>query len=314
MSDDHLAPSPLVKQKALHSGPEGVQWLADLPRLVAELERHWSVAVEASLSGGSAAYVARVRTQDGRRAVLKLAAPGEDFGAQARTLADAGGRGYVELLARDADRRAMLLEALGPSLAALRLPPAETMEILCAMLREAWKLPRTAEREAAHGGEKAASLHRMVVDLWRELGAPCSERVMREALRCAERRASAFAWERCVVVHGDCHPDNALQVLRARPGAEVGFVFVDPDGFLAEPAYDLGVVLRDWCEEILVADDPRGLLRGYCDLLAERTGIDDTAIWEWGFVERVTSGLFCLQSGLAAMGRRLLDSAERLSP
>jgi streptomycin 6-kinase len=186
------------------------------------------------------------------------------------------------------------------------------LAILCAMLREAWKVPVTAERRAAHSEDKAAVLHRLVTDLWAALGAPCSEHVMREALRCAERRASAFALDRCVVVHGDCHPANALQVLRPRPGAEVGFVFVDPDGFLAEPAYDLGVVLRDFCDEVLAAGDPCALLRGYCALLAGETGIDEAAIWEWGFLERVTSGLYCLHAGFTAMGRQFLASAERL--
>jgi streptomycin 6-kinase len=312
-SEGRIELPPLVKQKALHSGPEGERWLADLPRLLAELEGEWAITAGESLAGGTAAYVARARTRDGQPVVLKIGLPTEDVGAEIQALADADGRGYVRLLASDARRRAMLQEALGSSLETLQLPPEEAMAILCAMLREAWKLPVTDERRATHAEEKAAALHRMVVDLWKELDGPCSERVMREALRCAERRASAFSLDRCVVVHGDSHPANALQVLRPRPGAEVGFVFVDPDGFLAEPAYDLGVVLRDWCEQVLAAEDPRELLRMYCDLLAGETGIDDTAIWEWAFVERVTSGLFSLWSGFDEMGRRFLESAERLA-
>lgn len=303
-----------VQQKALHSGPEGEQWLADLPRLVTELEEQWGLAVGESLAGGSAAYVARARTREGRDCVLKIALPSEDFGAQLETLTDAGGHGYVQILASDAARRAMLQEALGSSLEALRTPPEQAMTILCAMLREAWKLPVTAERRAAQSEDKAASLHRMVTGLWSELDRPCSERVLREALRCAEQRASAFDLDRCVVVHGDPHPANALQVLEPRPGAEVGFVFIDPDGFLAEPAYDLGVVLRDWCDQILAADDPHQLLRTYCARLAETSGIDGAAIWEWGFVERVSSGLYCMRSGLDALGRHLLETAERLLP
>lgn len=304
----------LVKQRALHSGPEGARWLAELPRLVAELEAQWGITAGEALAGGTAAYVARARTRDGGDAVLKIGVPSEDFDAEVRTLVEAGGHGYVQLLARDLARRAMLQEALGSSLEALRPPPERALAILCAMLREAWKLPVTAARRAAHAGDKAAVLHRMVFDLSRELDGACSERVVREALRCAERRASAFDLDRCVVVHGDCHPANALQVLRPRPGAEVGFVFVDPDGFLAEPAYDLGVVLREWCDEVLAAEAPRELLRAYCELLAAETGVDEAAIWEWGFLERVTSGLYCVRSGMEAMGRRFLEAAERLSP
>jgi streptomycin 6-kinase len=301
-----------VRQKVLHGGEEAARWLAELPRVVAELEEAWGITAGETLEGGSAAYVARVRTRGGGEAVLKVALPGEDVGAQIQTLADAGGRGYVRLLASDGARRAMLQEALGSSLEVLRPPPRETRKILCALLREAWKVPVTGARRAAWAGDKAAVLHRMIDELWRELGGPCSERVRREALRCAERRAAAFDLERCVVVHGDGHPANALQVIRPRPGAEVGFVLIDPDGFLAEPAYDLGVVLRDWCDEVLAADDPRGLVRGYCELLARDAGVDDAAIWEWGFAERVSSGLYLARLGLDALGRRFLASAERL--
>ncbi|MEO3821923.1 hypothetical protein [Plantactinospora sp. B24E8] len=53
-----------------------------------------------------------------------------------------------------------------------------------------------------------------------------------------------------------------------RPGAESGYVFVDPDGFLAEPAYDLGVVLRDWCPQLL-AGDPYAVARRCTRLVAD---------------------------------------------
>lgn len=312
---DRLVELPLpVRQKVLHGGEAAARWVADLPRVVAELEEAWGITTGETLEGGSAAYVARVRTRGGEEAVLKIALPSEDVGAQIRTLAEADGRGYVRLLASDVARRAMLQEALGSSLEVLRPPPEEALAILGALLREAWKVPVTDERRAAWSGDKAAVLHRLIARLWSELGGPCAERVRREALRCLERRAAAFDLERCVVVHGDGHPANALRVIRPRPGAEVGFVLIDPDGFLAEPAYDLGVVVRDWCDEVLAADDPRGLVRGYCELLARASGVDEDAIWEWGFAERVSSGLYLARLGLDALGRSFLASAERLVP
>ena len=145
----------------------------------------------------------------------------------------------------------MLLEALGPPLAPLPLSPEQKIALLCQMLCQAWQAPRPAALAVTPDDEKAGQLYRMVSRLWEDLGHPCSERVVNVALQYAERRAAAFDLERSVVVHGDPHPWNALQVLAPRPGAEAGFVFVDPVGFLADPAYDLGVVLRDWCEELL---------------------------------------------------------------
>ena len=64
-----------------------------------------------------------------------------------------------------------------------------------------------------------------------------------------------------------------IDVLDPRPGAETGYVFVDPDGFVADRAYDLGVVLRDWSSTLL-GPDARTVAEGYCRLLAEHTGVD----------------------------------------
>lgn len=335
MNERALQIPSLVQQKVSALGTQGEHWLADLPDVIAHLERQWSITVRQSLTGGSASYVAHARTVDGRDAILKIAIPGLDIAGEARTLASARGRGYVSLLAYDAQQHALLLEALGPSMAQLTLPPELAIEVLCQMLRQAWEVPRPAPnksptvskdsgmlrqaQESPHpvvptltpANEKAGQLGRLVSNLWEHLGRPCSERVVMQALRYAERRSAAFDLDRCVVVHGDPHPGNALQVLASRAGAESGFVFVDPDGFLADPAYDLGVVLRDWCQQLL-SGNALGLARQYCELLSAWADVDATAIWEWGFLERVSTGLYVLAFGAEDLGRPFLETAEML--
>ena len=46
--------------------------------------------------------------------------------------------------------------------------------------------------------------------------------------------------------------------------------------------------------------------------LAQRCGLDATAIWEWGVLERVTSGLWCTRIDLQPLGRQMLIVADRL--
>ena len=89
-------------------------------------------------------------------------------------------------------------------------------------------------------------------------------------------------------------------------------MFVDPDGYLADPAYDLGVALRDWCPELLAASDPAALARRYCRTLAAHSGHDEDAIWEWGYLERVSTGLYCLAMGADELGRPFLQTAAAL--
>lgn len=186
------------------------------------------------------------------------------------------------------------------------------LAVLCALLAEAWEVPRPEPATLADAQHKAVVLAQLVSALWEELSRPCSARVVALALRYAERRRAATELERAVVVHGDPHPDNALQVLAERRGAESGFVFIDPDGFLADPTYDLGVVLRGWCDQLL-AGDATATGRRCCRLLASLTGLDETAIWEWGFLERVSTGLYLLQFGAHDLSRPYLESAERIA-
>ena len=84
---------------------------------------------------------------------------------------------------------------------------------------------------------------------------------------------------------------------------------MDPDGLLAEPAYDLGVLMREWSGELLGGDAAR-LGRERCARLSRLTGVDTRAIWEWGFVERVSTGLFATRVGADHVGTEMLDVAE----
>lgn len=311
---EHGAPfiQPIVRRKAESLGEDGRRWLAGLSDLVAELESRWSVRVDRSLSGGTAAFVAAAHTADGSPVVLKVSLPDPDIGDEIGTLERARGRGYVRLLANDRARRAVLLEALGPALSQMNLPPEEQIETLCRLLTTVWTVPPPASGPSAVPHDKATALDGLVRRLWRQLDEPCSQDVVDRALQFARRRAEAFDPTRSVQVHGDAAAPNALSVLSPRPGAETGFVFVDPDGFVGDRAYDLGVALRDWCAELLASEDPRELARRYCELLARHTGADTEAIWEWGYLERVSTGLYVLAMGARDMSRPFFQTAEAL--
>ena len=47
--------------------------------------------------------------------------------------------------------------------------------------------------------------------------------------------------------------------------------------------------------------------------MAERHGLDAVAIWEWGVVERVSTGLITTKIGLQPVGRQMLALADRIA-
>jgi streptomycin 6-kinase len=61
-------------------------------------------------------------------------------------------------------------------------------------------------------------------------------------------------------------------------------------------------------------EDPVELMQGdpheRSRRLAALTGLDETAIWEWGAVERVSTALVLTGLGLEPIERQMLEAAE----
>ena len=287
----------VVREKALAVGAQA--WLDSLSVLVAHLERDWSISVGRPYSDSSEAFVAPATCTDGTEAVLKLIVPRDNDAAAHEILALrlANGDGCARLLRDDVARGAVLLERLGRSLHDLGLPMRTRHEILVGCARRMWR--PAPDGGLPTGAEKARLLADFIRRAWEQLDRPCSERAVEHAVACASRRGEAHRESNAVLVHGDVHQWNTLEAL------DGGFKLVDPDGLLAEPEYDLGVIMRE--------DPLDGDLHERCSWLAAQTGLDRTATWEWGVVERVSTGLLCVQVGLEAVGREMLATADRLA-
>jgi streptomycin 6-kinase len=298
-----------VRRKVLAQGADGMRWLNGLDGLIRDLERDWDIAVGATLHGGSEALVAEVVMADGTEAVIKLGIPGSTaFDNEIRTLLLADGRGYAQLLRHDAARGVMLQERLGKQLAQLGLAVSAQIRIICATLQAAWiVVPDTVRLQT--GAEKARYLGDFIATSWDELDRPCSERAVERALVFADARVRAFDPAASVLVHGDAHSANTLQIIGTRSAQDSGFKFVDPDGMFAERACDLAVPMRSWSRELL-AGDALQLGRARCVLLNALTGAPSDAIWQWGFMERMSTGLYLLQLGWGQMGRDMLRVAD----
>jgi streptomycin 6-kinase len=288
--------SSVVREKALAAG--AADWLDALPALLRTIETEWRITVGRTYPNSTEAFVAEATCVDGTRAVLKLIVPrgGDAAAHEAAVLRLTAGEGCPRLLREDVARGALLLERLGRPLSALDLPTRRRHDILVAAAARIWR--PAPDSGLPTGAWKAQWLAESIAALWDELDAPCSDRAVEHALACAARRRDAHRDETAMLVHGDVHQWNALEV----PG---GFKLVDPDGLLAEREYDLGMIMR----EDPLDDD----LHERARRLAAETGLAAEAIWEWGVVERVSTGLIGTRVGLQPVARQMLAAADRIA-
>lgn len=298
----------LVRQRATANGDAGRRWLEDLPEVVAALCDRWELRLGDPFLDGTAAYVVAAVDGAGRACVLKVAMPldNDEEQAFARSVLVhqlAGGRGCAELLKHDVSAPAMLLERLGANLAELAMALPDLLDAITTTLRSFWR-PVAEDVDLPTGADKASWLARHIAATWDELGRPCERAVIDRALAYCDERAAAFDPTRAVLVHGDAHGWNTVDA-----GHGV-FKLVDPEGLRSEPEHDLSVAMREYNEPLLAGNTMR-LAQERAELLASRCGVDPQAVWEWGFIERVSTGLLGMRDFEGDDGLAFLEVATR---
>lgn len=307
MSTGGVRLQPMVRARVATLGEEGHAWVDALPGLLLDLSRRWSLRLGRGLPGGSASYLCLVVRSDGTEAVLKVSLPQQHPPGYAETLSAARGRGYVRVLEADPSRHALLLERLGSSLARSGLGVDDQLDTLAATLLAAWRQP---DRPPS---DKARSLAQGLSRCHAQVPGAATEAVVEQALIYATGLADP-APDDLVLVHGDPHPGNLLRVPEPRPGAATGWCFVDPEPFVADRAYDLGVVVRDYSTTLLAEPATAAArLWSWCRRVAGPSGVDPARVWAWGFLERVSTGLYVTSFGAHRVGEPFLRCAAVLA-
>lgn len=235
--------------------PERAAWLDQLPNLVGDVERRWSLTLGPPFDGAevSAAWVAPATRADGTRAVLKLGMPHMEGEHEIESLRFWNGDPTVRLLDGDDDLNAMLLERCEPGTYLRALPEPEQDEVLAGLLRRLWRVPpaphsfRPLGEMTAHWSAET----REDADLWLDAG------LVREGLRLFEELPRTATREGLLAT--DLHAGNVLRAQREP------WLVVDPKPFVGDPAYDATQHLFN-CLDRLRAD-PIGTIHRFADLL-----------------------------------------------
>lgn len=299
--------SKLVRKK-LSNLPNAAQIIENLERTILKVEKDKKVKLIESLEGGTAAFLAKAMTQEGQIIIVKIPLTqldvGVDFKNEITALKLVDGNGYVKLLQYDKDLKVAYLELLGKPLGDFGFPINRQIEIICKALKSSW-IAVSQEEQFPNTIEIGDWFTNYINDSWNKLNQPFSAKLLATTNDFISQRKKDFIPEKACLVHGDAHNYNILQDPLDRAD---GFKFIDPDGIIAEPAYDLGVIMREWADDLIVS--PKEQLLERLTFLHELTGLKKMPIWQWGLIQCVATGLVLLQSAQQVEGEKLVTIAE----
>ena len=259
--------------------PGGPEWLMRLPELAAACLEQWSLVAEEPVDTGHSLVI------PAGDAILKLSLPDEESEHEAEALARWNGRGAARLLARDDERRALLVERLRPGTQLWALPDREATEIAADVLERLW-IPaddpfRRLEDAAAHWIE-------FLPAHWNAIGRPYERAVLDEAVDFL--REAGPTQRESVLLHQDFHGGNVLL-------SERGWLAIDAKPLVGEREFDTASLIRDRRPAT-----KKEMLRRL-DYLVERLGLDRKRARGWAIAHALA------WNGSAQM----IDCARRLA-
>ncbi|MEP7345807.1 MAG: aminoglycoside phosphotransferase family protein [Gemmatimonadaceae bacterium] len=260
-----LVPDRLVA--SCRTSVERSLWLDRLPSLVRDLERRWSLLLDAPFDGsdGSCAWVAPAKRLDGGFAVLKLGMPHIEGEHEIAGLRFWDGDPTVWLLEEDEEVGAMLLERCEPGLALRELPEPEQDVVIAGLLRRIWREPQSPSPFRPLEDMMAFWRYQTLNDVerWSD---PGLVRHGLELLRELSRSAPA-----AMLLATDLHAGNVLRAAREP------WLVIDPKPFVGDPAYDATQHLLNCIERLRT--DPERTIGHFADLL----GVDAQRVRLWLF-------------------------------
>jgi streptomycin 6-kinase len=283
-------------------GERGQRWLAQLPQVVADLERRWGFRARDPFPNLSYNYVAPVELDSGRPAVLKLGVPSAEGAGEIYALQHYRGDGVVMLLESDASVLALLLERVLPGrmLSELDDDDAAT-HILATLMRRLWR-PLPPDHPLPSVAAWCNGLGRLR-DTFGGATGPFPAPIVELAERTfAELLASAGP---PMLVHGDLHHLNVLSAEREP------WLVIDPKGLAGDPGFDVGAMLHNPSRVVGSAPDLRRLLDRRLAIMSDVVGIARDRLAAWAFAQAVLSAWWTYEDH-GRVGEDALRQAEIL--
>jgi streptomycin 6-kinase len=247
----------------------GRAWLADVPGLLAESCRRWSLSPGAPFEGGHCSLALPVTGPGGMDAVLKLQFPDRESEHEAAALAAWAGDGAVRLLGHAVDLHALLLERCLPGTHLSERPADEALAVLAELVG---RLSVPADGPFPSLADEAARWSQELPLTWARAGRPFERELVDHVLEVLDRLPATQG--RPVLVHQDLHADNVLRAERER------WLVIDPKPVVGERELAAAPIVRS----AELGHDRASVIRRL-DHLSEALGLDRNRARDWAFAQ-----------------------------
>ena len=208
----------------------GDEWLASLPAIVEECVDRWELRLGPPFEPARIALAVPVTLPDGEPAVLKVNFSVPESKAEAQALSHWQGRGAVQLIAYDEERRALLVERCLPGTSIASNEDLDAADrIAASLLRRLWR-PPLEDHTFRLLEDVAAAWTRTLHEGWERLGRPMERSLVDRALEAVDDLSPTQPTQ--VVCHTDFHGHNVLAASREP------WLAIDPKPIVGEPAFD----------------------------------------------------------------------------
>ncbi|KUN10258.1 kinase [Streptomyces yokosukanensis] len=288
-------PEVFARGTVEREGEPGAAWLAELPRIVDELLGRWGCVPDGEVMHGGVGVIVPVRRRGEGPAVLKVSFPHPGNVHEPDAFAAWGGRGAVLLRERDDERFAMLLERVQTSTLA---EVADGDEVVTVAGRINRRLAVPAPPGLPRLRKQADAWERQLRKDAEELTHTLSRHVVDAAVATVRELGRV---QPDMLIHGDLHARNILRADREP------WLAVDPKGYVGDPAYDGGTLLKSRALALLEADDLRKAVHRTLDVFAEAAELDRERVQRWAQFHAVQAAFWGRHHGyrIARSGPRL---------
>lgn len=225
-------PEKFVRLMTESHGASGAKWLAELPKIIAEIEANWQIKVGDSFENLSYHFVVPCRLYSGDEAVLKIGFPEQDSPVfnEAETLKLYNGQGAVKFLNLDEERLALLLEILKPGKTLREYFRGSEEECAGIAIKVLQKIIRKPPEN-----NNFVRLEKWFAGFERAAKTNFPAETLKKARKFYEELSNAETF----LIHGDFHHENILSASREP------FLVIDPKGIVGQIGYEISVFLNN---------------------------------------------------------------------